>query len=56
VPLNKRFTLKVRKALAIFVLLAQPHADHSIAASVPESMVDQRGIMLKVTLQGGAHG
>jgi len=53
VPLSKRFTLKVRDALATFVRLAQPHADHSIAASVPDSVVNQRGVVLEVTLQGG---
>jgi hypothetical protein len=40
------------KTLAILVGLAQPHADHSIAAGVPES-VNYFGVMLEVMLQGG---
>jgi len=36
VPLYQSRTLKLRKALAVFVGLGQPHADHSIAAGVPE--------------------
>jgi hypothetical protein len=42
----------LRKARAVFVGLARPHADHSITAGVPET-VDHSGVMLEVMLQNG---
>jgi hypothetical protein len=41
--------LKLRKGLAPFVGLAQPHADHCVPATVPEA-VDKLGVLLEMTI------
>ena len=51
-PLYQSVTLKLRKALAVFVCLAQPHADHSFAVGSHET-VNYFGVMLEVMLQDG---
>ena len=50
--LDKRFALKLRKAVATLVGLAPPHASHCNAIGSPET-VDQLGVVLEMTIQGG---
>ena len=50
--LDKRFALKLRKAVANLVSLAPPHATDGIAIGCPET-VDQLGVVLEMASQGG---
>jgi len=52
VALYKSFTLKTREALASFVGLASPHAEHGIATCLPEA-VNHSGVLLEMIIQGG---
>lgn len=38
VPLYQSVTLRLRRALAVFIRLAQPPADHHIATILPEAV------------------
>jgi len=49
VTLYERVTLKLRKAIAAFVGLALPHAQHAIPVDVPET-VDKLGMLLEMTI------
>ena len=50
--LDERVALKLRKAAAVLIRLALPHANHGIAIGSPET-IDQLGVMLEMALQGG---
>ena len=50
--LYKSVTLKFGKALAVFISLASPHADHVIPTDTPETF-NEPDVVLEMTFQRG---
>jgi hypothetical protein len=52
VTLYKSITLSFRKALAVFLSLASPHANNGIPTSLPET-VDYLEVLFEMEIQSG---